>query len=84
MQDLGGKYIKIVVMEQIIKVNNLHYKIPLEVELDIREFIENCPSRESHYSSTVKTGRKYIELIKISQYYSMNSLKNTSNIIIMG
>jgi hypothetical protein len=36
-------------------------KIPLEVELDIREFLENYPSRESHYSLSVKTGRKYIE-----------------------
>jgi len=36
-------------------------KIPLEVVLDIREFIENYPSRESHYCSSVKTGRKYID-----------------------
>jgi hypothetical protein len=35
-------------------------KIPLEVEMDIREFIENYPSRESHYSESVKTGRKYL------------------------
>ena len=34
--------------------------IPLEVEQDIREFIENYPSRESHYSDSVKTGRKYV------------------------
>jgi hypothetical protein len=40
-----------------------HYKIPLEIE-DIREFIENDPSRESHYSPSVKTGRKYIESTK--------------------
>jgi hypothetical protein len=36
-------------------------KIPLEVELDIREFLENYPSRESHYNPRAKTGRKYIE-----------------------
>ncbi len=36
-------------------------KIPLEEQLDIREFIQNYPSRESHYSSSVKTRRKYIE-----------------------
>lgn len=44
--------------------HNSHYKIPLEVEEDIREFIENYPSRESHYSPSVKTGRKYIESTK--------------------
>jgi hypothetical protein len=34
--------------------------IPLEVQTDIREFIENYPSRESHYTQTVRTGRKYL------------------------
>ncbi len=34
--------------------------IPLEVENDVREFLANYPSQESHYSSTVKTGRKYL------------------------
>ncbi len=40
---------------------NSNYQIPLEVEQNIREFIENYPFRESHHSSSVKTGRKYIE-----------------------
>jgi hypothetical protein len=43
------------------KHDSQYNKIPLEVEIDIREFIENYPSQESHYSPTVKTGRKYIE-----------------------
>jgi hypothetical protein len=34
--------------------------IPLEVEEDIRDSIENYPSRESHYSDSVRTGRKYL------------------------
>ncbi len=38
-----------------------HHQIPLGIEQYIHKFIENYPSRESHYSSSVKTGRKYIE-----------------------
>lgn len=43
------------------KHNSHVNKIPLEVEIDIRDFLENYPSRETHYGTSVKTGRKYIE-----------------------
>jgi len=39
---------------------NSHPSIPLEVEVNIRKFVENYPSRESHYSGSVKTRRKYL------------------------
>jgi hypothetical protein len=57
--------------EDMRGIHNSHInKIPLEVELDIREFIENYESRESHYSPSVATGRKYIESDKnISMLY---------------
>jgi hypothetical protein len=41
--------------------HNRHLTYSFEVENDIREFIENYPSRESHYSDSVKTERKYLE-----------------------
>jgi hypothetical protein len=37
-----------------------HHRYSFEVECDIREFIENYPSRESHYCDSVRTGRKYL------------------------
>ncbi|RWS05397.1 uncharacterized protein B4U79_10701 [Dinothrombium tinctorium] len=40
--------------------NNFNCKFSLETENDVKNFIENYPKRESHYSKTVKTGRKYI------------------------
>jgi len=50
------------VTEDLRGKHNSHInKIPLEVVLDITEFIENYLSRESHYCSSVKTGRKYID-----------------------
>ncbi len=51
-------------------------KIPLEVELDIRQFIQNYPSRESYYSPSVKMGRKYIESDK-----NIKTLHQKSNFI---
>ncbi len=37
-----------------------HHRYSFEVECDIREFIENYPSRKSHYCNSVRTGRKYL------------------------
>jgi len=59
-------------------------KIPLEVEMDIREFIENYPSRERvTIVKLLKQGENTWVLIKIFLFYMKNSFKNMLNIRFM-
>jgi hypothetical protein len=68
--------------------HNRHLTYSFEVEINIREFIENYPSRESHYSDSVKTGRKYLGSDKSMaslhrQFLDKYSTKNMTIMLVM-
>jgi hypothetical protein len=55
--------------------HKLRYQtIFFEVQTDNKEFIENYPSRESHYSQTVRICRKYLGPKKLWLQFIANSL----------
>ncbi len=55
-----GQVIVGLVSVGLVSVGLVNATHSFEVECDIRQFIENYPSRESHYCNSLRTGRKYL------------------------